>query len=521
MGLTTKDKGAVKWLVGGVGYNDLEEQYNPGHKEFCQLIQQPTDKSYAQIALTSRAGAVNLITDGGFTQVCGVNWTCGGAWNIAAGVASIIAGDGILSQVIGAKKTTLYKVTFTISGWSAGDIKIRICGGSYVTATGNGSYTKYVFSGVTGASIEINAPAMVTASIDSVTADEHSTVGIEVRHKTTDVVVLRDITGSNVVYYEDLSVADVQLTWANIVAQLSGAYKLCIFDKEDYLVEILKNGVFDNSNFWDIATDPAWTVGGGALQIDSAGGGGPGNGLGARGDFFANLSPGKKYILTCTCANLIGNVTVKIERTDLTLKSVGPIGGLVNGANEIEIDWVTEVLGGKRLIFVEDDSAAHAISIDDVSIKVQGAYSNSGVCSECFCLGQEWGGTMLLKWTNEDNAYGYIYVGTTMAHWVRVKARLKHPRWKKDIEMHATAVGKMIKLYSETYAIHVLAVEEMPDYLHEALALGLEHDDFRVDDDLYLSEEREYSPAWRKSTTVASVEVEGIKETQDNINKHC
>lgn len=36
----------------------------------------------------------NLVTDGVFAAACGVNWVCGGFWNIAAGVASHTAGAG-------------------------------------------------------------------------------------------------------------------------------------------------------------------------------------------------------------------------------------------------------------------------------------------------------------------------------------------------------------------------------------------------------------------------------------------
>ena len=64
------------------------------------------------------------------------------------------------------------------------------------------------------------------------------------------------------------------------------------------------------------------------------------------------------------------------------------------------------------------------------------------------------------------------------------------------------------------------AIAEMPEYLHDALAIGLEHDDFYVDSEKYTNEETEYLPKWRNSSQLAPSEVVIIKD-QNLKNSSC
>jgi hypothetical protein len=60
----------------------------------------------------------------------------------------------------------------------------------------------------------------------------------------------------------------------------------------------------------------------------------------------------------------------------------------------------------------------------------------------------------------------------------------------------------------------------MPEYLHDSLSVGVEHDNFYVDGVKYINEETGYEPTWRKSSLLAPVEIELVKDEQNLQNSY-
>jgi hypothetical protein len=140
--------------------------------------------------------------------------------------------------------------------------------------------------------------------------------------------------------------------------------------------------------------------------------------------------------------------------------------------------------------------------------------------TECFKKGT-FECTKLLTWSNEENAYDHIYEGTSFQHELRVVSKLWFPKWPKDKkEVFTYSNGRRKILTSRTREEEILTVGEMPKYLHSALAVGLEHDNFYVDGVKYINEETNYDPAWRKSSLLAPVEIEIIKDEQNLQNSY-
>lgn len=129
-------------------------------------------------------------------------------------------------------------------------------------------------------------------------------------------------------------------------------------------------------------------------------------------------------------------------------------------------------------------------------------------------------GTNLLSWTNDSNAFGFDY--TSLTHYLRVDSKLRNPVYEKeDKEVFVFSNGTRKNLRSLTVKTQLLIVSEIPEYLHDALSIGIEHDTFTINGTEYINEETEYSPSWRKSTTLAPVEIEVRKKSQNLINGAC
>jgi hypothetical protein len=149
-------------------------------------------------------------------------------------------------------------------------------------------------------------------------------------------------------------------------------------------------------------------------------------------------------------------------------------------------------------------------------------YFSQGIdyVSDCIDLKLSHGCTLLLSWTNDENAFGFNYEELSFQPQLRVKAKLWQPNYTKEKDVFKDNAGNRTILRSETSKDELLTVSEMPEYLHDALAIGVEHDDFYIDSLKYTNEETEYTPKWRKSSQLAPVEVVVIKD-QFLRNNNC
>ncbi len=140
--------------------------------------------------------------------------------------------------------------------------------------------------------------------------------------------------------------------------------------------------------------------------------------------------------------------------------------------------------------------------------------------SDCISIKDSHECTVQLQWTNNENAFGFDYSGLSFTQSLRVKAKLWQPKYGKEKNVFKDSIGNRIILKSETSKEELLTVGEIPQYLHDALSIGLEHDIFTVDAVEYVNEETEYTPKWRKSSQLSPVEVFLIKD-QNLKNSNC
>ena len=114
-----------------------------------------------------------LVTNGNFDTDS--DWTKGTGWSISGGTANC---DGtqtsstVMNQSSVTNSNTNVKVSFTISGYVSGLIRVRNSGGFAGTyVSGNGTYVFYTNTGI-ATNIVLDADAAFTGSIDNVSVKE-------------------------------------------------------------------------------------------------------------------------------------------------------------------------------------------------------------------------------------------------------------------------------------------------------------------------------------------------------------
>lgn len=157
----------------------------------------------------------------------------------------------------------------------------------------------------------------------------------------------------------------------------------------------------------------------------------------------------------------------------------------------------------------------------------EGCYTielNDGIeyVSECFYVKLEHDCTILVTWTNNESGFGFDYSGVEFIQSLRVPAKLWQPKYNSDIkEIYVDSKGNRQILYARVVKDQLLSVQELPEYLHDALSVGLNHDIVKLDGVEYVFEENEYSPTWRNSSNLAPVLLRAIKKKQNLINNNC
>ncbi len=129
--------------------------------------------------------------------------------------------------------------------------------------------------------------------------------------------------------------------------------------------------------------------------------------------------------------------------------------------------------------------------------------------------------TIQLTWSNDENAYGFDYYTLNFTPSLRVAGKLWMPKYTKEKEVFKDSVGNRTIIRSDTSKIEILLLDEAPEYIHDAIAIGIEHDTFNIDAVQYVVEDSEYDPKWRKSSQLAPSEINVIKKDQNLVNENC
>jgi len=127
--------------------------------------------------------------------------------------------------------------------------------------------------------------------------------------------------------------------------------------------------------------------------------------------------------------------------------------------------------------------------------------------------------SLLLSWTSDENVFGFNYVNLSFTQYFRLSAKLRNPRYIYEDEetyVNSSGVGNIIHAYS--YKVFEFTSTLLPEYLHDALRLGIIHTDFQVDGIRMLKDEGDYSPAWDNIWNQAYVQFDLIQADVGRLN---
>lgn len=466
-----------------------------------------------------------LITNPEFPDLSG--WTnTSGNWSASSQQATISRlNSGVLSQDIGAKGGTLYRVEIEISGIdaaSAGNMELKIGSkiiDTYDSGTTTGLKTYYYYlTEARNRSIELDASSM-GISIEYITIYELSAISMSVldcngigqqQHKMDSASIADfDIVDSS-------SYINVEYNW--ILSD--GCYQLCIYDVSQEGSELILNGDFASGASWSFGgiTPNEWAWSGStALHI--------GTGVNELKQVSAiGLADNSLYRVEFELSNFNAG-SIDIDLGGANFKTIGS-GASNEGLYSLLV--ATSTITVDNIVF-KSVSGTTEVDVDNVSVKLVGGQGATGVCSECFQSGS-WldakgcDRTLLLTASNHENGFGQNYVDFPgYEQRMRVFGRLKRESWTQtEYDTYLFNTNSYTTNYAQSRENKTMILGQHPAYVYNALQLMSDHDVFEVDGTQYHKETEGIQPDWAPRKLTASAEMTIFKTSQPNrINDNC
>lgn len=103
-----------------------------------------------------------------------------------------------------------------------------------------------------------------------------------------------------------------------------------------------------------------------------------------------------------------------------------------------------------------------------------------------------------------------------------ISGRIKNANYTyEDIDIFKFSNGEKKMLYADRREIQSMVVDEMPDYMHDVLALVMEMDSVEINGVQYIKTDSDYSPDYANESDNSPVIVELEEKTQTVTNTNC
>lgn len=529
MAITKIDNQAVGLVTPGNSFQDLNANCNCIGQDFCQLSE-PDDTPQFQVNLTEIDG-VELLPSGTFAAACGVDWICNAGWTIAANTASLAAGGiGVLqisvANEIDLKQDRQYKVVFTVTnyvGGGSGTFRFQGFAPKDIVFTGNvAALTTYIdMDNIPSGGFHFFGSGGGTAfDITNVSIKEMSSIAIQYKDLNGNIV-FANATNSDITYDYTVGKAQVLINW-NRVSDVNNCYQICIIDKAAPDVNLLINGDFSVPAGAGWQFTGSWSFPAGVADHSL--------GVGAVPSILEqavqlNISGNEKYTVTFDVvlySSGIIDVFVATIGGDMFIGTASAVGSF-----SFDFDFIQ----GFNIVFSTIENVG-AFQIDNIVLKKQDAFKPPVFETECFKLEDSTAcncSSTLMTWTNDENAFGFDYENFTFVQKMRFCAKLYQPHYTKDDkDTYRDSAGNRKLLYSSTTKIERLKITPLPEYMHDALSIGIEHDTVKIgttlspDDTVdYVNDEDNYEPDWNNQSLLAPITLEMIRDDQNLVNSNC
>jgi hypothetical protein len=142
--------------------------------------------------------------------------------------------------------------------------------------------------------------------------------------------------------------------------------------------------------------------------------------------------------------------------------------------------------------------------------------------SDCFSVKATHDCTLQLEWTNEQDAFGFNFTGLNFTPNLRVEGKLWKPRFvMSDKKVFEFSNGESKITNVRVHEERELVLREIPEDIHRALAVGINSDEFYINDVKTVFEDEEVTPSWRNSSNLAPLTLTVRQSQQDLLNSNC
>jgi hypothetical protein len=143
------------------------------------------------------------------------------------------------------------------------------------------------------------------------------------------------------------------------------------------------------------------------------------------------------------------------------------------------------------------------------------------LCSRCFQVVNKSGCLLELSWTNGRNFADLEYknLGYTQSVWV--EGELANATYPIENNVFRYGNGDTLLTYARRVKTMQLGIKDIPEHLHNAISLGLMHDEFYINGEQYRLNGDSYEPIWRRTAKVAPVILEVFKKQENSRNQLC
>lgn len=243
--------------------------------------------------------------------------------------------------------------------------------------------------------------------------------------------------------------------------------------------------------------------------------------------FDEPLVRGKCYLITGNLADRLAGESIQVWVGNSTDKEL--VTTIVaNGDFSLPFDYTTSSTVLLSLILIMNSNIKDEIEYDitELAVKLDPDCATE-YCSECFnldnCGDAPTKEYLYLEWTNSDDGFGMNYTSVPLTHSLWIKGGLRnfdYPYLNEDI--FTTSGGDAFPVYVDSVKTKELWVEDVPEYIHDALRLGVVHDTFKINGLDYTKEAGSYSPDWdTPNSLLAPVVVKLREKIQDTKNENC
>ena len=147
------------------------------------------------------------------------------------------------------------------------------------------------------------------------------------------------------------------------------------------------------------------------------------------------------------------------------------------------------------------------------------------VCSECFTVNNcepPHREHLLLAWYNNEDGFGFQYSGVDFIQTLYVVGGIRNPDYSYDEELFINSSQERFPVYVAATKTKELWIHEIPEYLHDAIRLGIAHDYFSINGEKWVKLEGSYSPDNdTPNSLLAPVIVKIAKFDQNTVNDNC